>query len=153
MALTLRENICNARKLPSDPSVLAGRAQLLGREDCELVEAVLLRGQTVVSTAGLMGLSPRTVGNRVRKLAGRMSSRKFLDAARALRYLPGKEAALARLRFCVGLSERKLADKLGVSAHAVRRRLDRISAEIGMIRRMQKTWRGRGALEPFVQGD
>jgi len=142
MALTLRENICSARKLPQDQQVLIGRAELLTPEDRELVEAVLVRGQTVVSVANMMGLSPRTVGNRMRKLAARLTSRKFLDAARALRMLPRDDAVLARLRFCAGLSERKLAEKFGVSPHHIRRRIDAISAQIAIIRRMLKSGKG-----------
>jgi len=138
MALTLRENICNARKLPQDEQLLIGRAELLCPEDRELIEAVLVRGQTVVSVAAMMGLSPRTVGNRVRRLAARLSSRRFLEAARALRMLPRQDAALARLRFCAGLSERKLAQKFGLSPHHIRRRVDAISAQIAVINRMLK---------------
>jgi len=132
--------------LPKDVDILVARAELLQPRDRDLIEAVFVRGQTVVSVARMMGLSPRKVSNRVKRLAARLASRKFLDAARALPYLPCDEAALASLRFCAGLSERKLAEKFGVSPHIIRRRLDRIGAQIGMIRRMQRA--GKGLLLP-----
>ncbi len=136
MALTLRENICSARKLPKDQDVLMGRAELLCSDDRELLEAIMIRGQTVGSVSHMMGMSPRRVANRVRKLSARLSSRRFLDAARALRYLSRSDATVARLRFCQGLSERQLSQKLGLSPHAVRRRVDQLSAQIAAIRRL-----------------
>ncbi len=136
MALTLRENICSARKLPKDQDVLMGRAELLCSDDRELLEAIMIRGQTVGSVSHMMGMSPRRVANRVRKLSARLSSRRFLDAARALRYLSRSDATVARLRFCEGLSERQLSQKLGLSPHAVRRRVDQLSAQIAAIRRL-----------------
>jgi DNA-directed RNA polymerase specialized sigma24 family protein len=114
------------------------RAELLSAEDRELMEAVMVRGQTMRSVARMKGTSERSVGNRVRRLSERLASRAFLDAARALAYLPREDAMLASLRFCAGLSERKLAEILGASSHVVRRRLDRIGAQIAMIHRIQQ---------------
>ena len=137
MALTLRENICNARRLPRDHDLLIARAELLSAKDRGLIEAIFLRGQTVVSVAHMMGINPRKVSNRLRRLSEHLASRRFLDAARALRYLRGREATLARLRFCAGMTERRLAEKFGVSPHVIRRRLDRIGAKIALVRQMQ----------------
>ena len=154
MALTLRENICSASRLPRDTDVLIARADLLASEDRELVAAVMVRGQTAVSVSRMMGVSPRKVTNRIKRLAARLTSRRFLDAARALPYLPPEDAKLASLRFCAGLSERKLAEKLGSSPHYVRRHLDRITAQIAMIRRIRRgqdkgraAWQTLSALE------
>jgi len=139
MALRLRENIAIARKLPRDSAVLMARAELLAQGDRELMEAILLRGQTVASVSRMMGISQRAVSNRAKRLAARMTSSRFLDAARALPYLDAPDAKLASMRFCEGLSERKLAAKMGLSPYVLRRRLDRVSAQISMIKNIQKS--------------
>ncbi len=143
MALSLRENICNARRLPQDQQLLIGRVELLLLEDRLLIEAVLIHGLTVVTVSRMMGISSRRLANRVRRLSRRLTSREFLNAARALYYLPPRDAALARLRFCAGLSERKLAQKFELSVHIVRRRLDRIRAQIAIINRVRRQRRER----------
>ena len=112
--------------------------QLLAPPERELLEAVLIRGQSASSLARIMGVRPRTVRDRVRRLTRRLSSRRFLDAARALEYLPPDDAELARLHFCEGTSQRELARRRGMTSHALRRRMDRISAEIATVRRMRR---------------
>jgi len=139
MALTLKESIARTRTLPQDSAVFAARAELLSPEDRELIQAVFVRGQTARSLAVMAGLSSRAISNRVKRLADRMASREFINAARALPYLEPSDATLASLRFCAGLSERKLADKTGLSPYTIRRRLDRISAQIAMINRIRRT--------------
>jgi len=127
-----------ARRLPKDSAVLMARAELLAPGDKELMEAILLRGQTVASVARMTGMSVRAVSNRAKRLAARMTSRRFLDAARALPYLDDEDAKLASMKFCAGMSDRGLAEKTGLSQHVVRRRLDRIAAKISMIRNIQR---------------
>ena len=138
MAVRLNESICEGRKPPKDVDLLIARAELLAREDRELVGAVLARGQSMVSIARMTGMSARSISNRMRRITGRLTSREFLDAARALPYLSREDATLASLRFCEGLSTRKMAGRLRMSAHVLRRRLDRIGAQIEIIRRMQR---------------
>jgi DNA-directed RNA polymerase specialized sigma24 family protein len=138
MPLPLRESICRQRNLPRDEGVLRGRLELLSDEDRELLESVLLRGQSASSLARIMGVRPRGVRRRVHRLVRRVTARSFLDAARALDYLPAGDAELARLHFCQGLSQRELCRRLKVTSHALRRRLDHITAEIATIRRMHR---------------
>lgn len=149
MALSLRENICASWRLPSDYAILAGRAELLSPRDRELIEAVLIHGLTASSLSRMTGSSARVVANRVKRLSAHLTSRSFLDAARALPYLPPAEAELARLHFCQGLSLRAVASRLAasvhqrppgvrVSCHELRRRLDRLAAQIAMIRRISR---------------
>lgn len=138
MTLSLRENICRQRHLPCDEEILRARAELLAPEDRELIEAVLIHGQSASSLARIMGVHPRAVRTRIHRLSRRLTSRPFLDAARALEYLPAEDAHLARLHFCQGASQRELARRLGMTSHVLRRRLDRISAEIATIRRMHR---------------
>ncbi|MFP3937088.1 MAG: hypothetical protein ACLFVW_02010 [Phycisphaerae bacterium] len=139
MPLSLQENICRKKELPADEEVIRGRMELLSPPEKELLEAVLVRGQSASSLARIMGVRPRTLRDRVRRLSRRLTSREFLDAARALQYLPAEDAELARLYFCQGLSQRALAKRLGITAHTLRRRLDRVSAQISAIRRMHRS--------------
>jgi len=115
-----------------------GRAALLAREDRDLIEAVFVRRQTARSLGRLMGLSPKVIRRRIRRLSRRLASRRFLDAARALPYLAPDEEKLARLHLCQGLTQRQLGLHLGLSTHVLRRRLDRISAQIETIRRVRR---------------
>ena len=136
MSLSLRESICTGRGLLTDPEIIAGRAELLCSRDRELVEATLVRGQSVASVARIMGVSQKTLGRKVRGLAFRLASCRFLSAAKALPYLSTDEAEIARLRYCQGVSARRLAREHGVSGYVMRRRLDAISAKISAICRM-----------------
>jgi DNA-directed RNA polymerase specialized sigma24 family protein len=146
MALPLMESICNARKLPDDEQVLIGRAEMLSTEDRLLIEAVLVRGLTIVAVSRMMNISARKAGNRLKRLTARLASREFLDAARALPYLSHNDAALARLRFCAGLSERQLAKKFEQSVHTIRRRLDSVKAQIAIISRLGQELKKYGNL-------
>jgi DNA-directed RNA polymerase specialized sigma24 family protein len=136
MAVSLKESVLASGRLPRSDDVVESRAALLSPVDRDLVEAVLVRGQTTRSLARLMGMSPRGVRDRVNRLTKRMASRAFIDAARSLPYLSPEDAALATLRFCQGYRLRGLCEKLGVSEHTVRRRLVRVEAEIQAINRM-----------------
>jgi len=136
MGLSLRESICTGRSLPRDPEIIAGRAELLCSRDRELVEATLVRGQSVASVARIMGVSQKTLGRKVRGLASRLISCGFLDTARALPYLNSDEAEIAQMRYCQGVSARRLAREHGVSGYVMRRRLDVIGAKISAICRM-----------------
>jgi len=138
MAMSLKESIAKARKLPKDTDLLIARAELLAPADRELMEAIMVRGQSAASVARMTGRSARSTANRAKRLAKRLSSKRFLDAARALPYLDGSDARLACLRFCAGMSVRKLAEQTSTSPHVIRRRLDRVGAQILMIRRMQR---------------
>ena len=135
MALSLRENIAQVRRIPRNDDVLMGRAELLRERDRDLVEAVMLHGQSAVAMGRLMGVSHRSVRSRVQKLCRHLCSRRFLDAARALSYMSPADAKLTQLRFCAGMTLRQLSAELGLTEHHIRRRLDRLSAQIAMIRR------------------
>ena len=146
MALSLRENVFRARRLPRNEQILMGRAELLAREDRDLIEAVLVRGQTAESLARLAGRSGTAKRERVGRLTRRLSSRRFLDAARALAYLSDEDAMLARLAFCQRKPQRDLCERTGLTRHLLRRRLDRIAAQIQTIRRMSHNPHAPGRL-------
>jgi len=115
-----------------------GRARLLSDNDRDLVRAVLVHGQSAPVVARLTGQTARAVRGRVSRLTRRMTSRAFLDAARALPYLEPGDALLARLAFCQRLSHRRLCLELKLTRHTLRRRLDRLAAQIQTIRRMSR---------------
>ena len=138
MPTLLRENISIARNLPRTDAVLLGRAAFLLQEDRDLIEAVLVRGQPTAQVGRLMGVTSKVVRQRVHRISRRLSSRMFLDAIRALPYLPEVETTLARLYFCRGIPQRRLARELGLTEHNLRRRLDRLSAQIAAIAQWRK---------------
>ncbi len=156
MPLSFKESICRVRRMPKDSAVLAGRAELLAPGDRDLVEAVLVNGQSVSNLARIMGLTPRAVRSKIRRLSQYLISRRFLDAVRAIPYLPPGEAILARLHFCSCLTQAQLCGRLRVSPHNLRRRLDRVTAQIATINKIRLAaqwepqsgnWRGDGSVE------
>ena len=139
MTLPLKEGTCLARgRLEIDEQVL-GRAELLGEGDRELIEAVLGRGQSAASVARMMRARPRTIQGRVRRLTRRLTSRRFLEAARALPFLSAEDAALARLRYCREATYEEICRESKLTLHQVRRHLDRIAAQVETIGRMSRT--------------
>jgi len=143
MPLKLRESLCRHRHLPRSDAVVMGRAELLQPEERELLEAVLVDGQRVRSVAGMMGVTPRSLRSRIHKIVCRLTSRSFLNAGRAMPYLSGRDREVARMRFCEGISQRRISRKLGMTEHALRRRLDRISAQIETILQICAAREGR----------
>jgi len=143
MALPLRESLCVAKELVRDDQVLRGRAELLDRKDQDLIEAIFIRGQSTASVGRMLGVPARRVRDRAARLRRHLVSRKFLDAARALPYLPREEAALAKRRFCQQTTHRELCGEFGLTSHALRRRLDQLAAKIATIRRLQRGGLGR----------
>jgi DNA-directed RNA polymerase specialized sigma24 family protein len=138
MPLALREHICRARKLPRNDELLMARAELLLPEDRDLIEAVFVHRQSAVTLGRMLGVNPRRIRRRVHLLARRMASRRFMDAARALPYLDERDAGIARMAFCQHLSQRDIAKRTGLKRHEVRRKLDRLSVRISMIRRLSR---------------
>ncbi len=141
MALSLREGILCAGKLPRDDHLIMGRAELLSTEDRDLIEAVMIHGQSTDALAGLMGVSGRTIRRRVERLVRHLASREFLQAARALPYLAEDDARLARLAFCQQRSQRWLARHLNMTSHCLRRRLDQLAARIETLHKVMSRQR------------
>ncbi len=138
MGLPLKESVLQARRLPRNDDLLMERAKLLSREDMELMEAVFVRGQSTRSIARMLGVDVRLLRNRVGRLAKRLASRKFLDAARSLPYLADADAKLARLRYCQGRTLRQLQAHFNVTDHTIRRWLDHVAAQVSMVQRLAR---------------
>jgi len=150
MGISLRESIARVRRLPRNDTILMGRAELLCQRDRDLLEAVLIRGQSAEAIARLMGVSSRSVRRRVHRLGKRLCSRRFLSAARAMPYMARADAALVRMYFCEGVTHRRISRQLGASVYAVRRRLDRLEAQIAVFRAVQ---RGGLSLPPLQRDE
>ena len=145
MSVQLRENVLSARKLPRTDAVLMGRAEFLAPEDRDLIEAVLIRCQRADSLGRMLKVRPRVIRKRVHRLGRRLASQKFLDAVRALPFLSDEDAELAKLYFCRSVPQRQLCADLGLTTHVLRRRLDKLSAEIATITRIRKAGAMAGA--------
>jgi DNA-directed RNA polymerase specialized sigma24 family protein len=138
MPISLKESIAQKADTPDTEAVLMGRAQLLAREDRDLIQAVIVDGQPASRLARLMDISASQLRKRIHRLCHRLASREFLSAARSLRFLPEEERRLARQYFCEGLSQRDLAAVTGESLHTIRRRLDRVRAKIAALTSLQQ---------------
>ena len=130
MSLSLRENVARARALPRSDAKLEARAALLRRRDRELLLAALSKGVQVRALAELAGVDERTIRHRVHQLARRLCSRRFLQAARALSYLPPLDARVALLRFCQNRPVKEIAATLGISLYNARQMVERVQAKI-----------------------
>lgn len=139
MTLPLNEGTCLAREKPQLDERVLGRAELLGEGDRELIEAVLGRGQSAASVARMMRARPRAIQARVRRLTQRLTSRRFLEAARALPFLSARDAMLARLRYCQGATYEEICRRTGLTLHQVRRHLDRIAAQVETVGRISRS--------------
>lgn len=136
MPISLRDSMTRKEDLPRTDAVLMGRAELLSPADRDLLEAVLLRSQPVAALGRIMNVDAGALRTRIHRLGKRLSSRRFLDAARALQYLDPGDARLARLHFCQRISIPDLAEQEGMSRYTMRRHIDRISAQIQAVKRV-----------------
>ncbi len=143
MPLHLKENLYRKSQLPRSDAVIMGRAELLEPEDKGLLEAVLMRGQKVSFLAGMLGVTPRSLRSRIHRIVCRLTSSSFLNAGRALPYLPDDDRQIAQMKFCEGISVRQISNRLGVTEHALRRRMDRINAQIETILRIRSDRKNR----------
>jgi len=135
MITRLRESVAKTRKFPKSADLMIARAELLSPRDRALVEAVMLKNQSAEEIGQIAGINPRTVRYHIHKLTKRMSSQKFLDAARLMLYLNPREAEVVRRYYCQGQSLRTVAEAMGLTLHQVRREIDRLHGEMAYHRR------------------
>lgn len=143
MALSLKESIARCQKIISDDQIIAGRSELLRRDDRVLVRAVWIDNQSTRRVASLAGVTPNCVRQRVRRIVKRIHSEDFLAAARLLPELTGRHAQVARLHFCQGLSCRAAARKTGIPYHEFRRLVDEVRGIVRLRQRRAARRRGR----------
>ncbi len=135
MAVTINERTCRGRKPPVSVNVLQRRAQLLSPIDREIVIAVLVRGQSAAAVGRIVGTDRSTLRRRVLKISRRITSRKFITAARAMPYLEREDAKIARLRYCEGATVASIGRQIGQASYYIRRRLDKIAAQMEVVGR------------------
>lgn len=121
MPMYLKESIARRREVVRDDQIIEGRSALLARKDRDLLRAIWLDGQSAQRVADMAGVPAPRIRRRVLRLIERIGSKEFLAAARSLPSLRGPHAAVARLCFCQGLTERATAERMGESYHHVRR--------------------------------
>ena len=109
-------------------------AEYVSPPDRALLRAVYDQGRTLVELAPLMGVEPRSIGRRVRRLLFRLGQPAFaLAALHAAGWIAegGQWRDLGRVaRACVleGQTLRAAARSLGMSIHAVRRHRETVLA-------------------------
>ncbi len=133
MKLPFKDALCEASDRPGADAPLRARTAMLPPRERDVVEAALFRDQSVRRIAQLRGLTPRAVRYRLNRGMRRMRSERFRQTMRARAFLSPDDARLAALRFCQAVPIARLAGREGVSLHAMRRRLDRIAAQISLL--------------------
>ncbi|MBK9188371.1 MAG: sigma-70 family RNA polymerase sigma factor [Phycisphaerales bacterium] len=107
---------------------VADRAAPLSAPDRELLRAIYVMGQDVSDVAALLGVSPRTLRRRVKRLLARISTREYALVQRAGERLPPTRRRVGTAMFIEGKSLRATSIELKLSLHSVRRHADAIRA-------------------------
>lgn len=107
---------------------LVDRATVLDPADRVLIEAHFRDGVPTCELAALTGDAVRSVRRRVRRLAERLRSDRFLFVARHMHQWPAQRRRVATACILQGRTQRQTAQKLGLTCHTVRRHLDAIDA-------------------------
>ncbi len=100
--------------------VLRMRAHLLAGEDRALLEAYLEHGSSFRQIGRLMGLDPRNVGRKVRRIVRRLTDDTYEVCLGNRDEFNGRELALIKDHFVGGLSERRISRHRGVPRYTVR---------------------------------
>lgn len=99
---------------------LVRRAELLGPADAELLCAVYRDGRSPADLARLMGVNPRTVRVRIRRLIARLNDPLTLFVAARRRDWPRARSRVATALICHGKPMRRAARELGLTLHQIR---------------------------------
>ena len=138
MSLPIKDSLSRKRPLACDEAIVAGRAELLGRTDRDLLLAIWVHRGSADLMARLAGCHVQTIRRRARKLIRRIHSPAFLAAARALPLLPANQVQIARLHFCQGLSLRQTARRADLSLHEVRCQVHEIRGALAGIQALAR---------------
>jgi DNA-directed RNA polymerase specialized sigma24 family protein len=111
---------------------IVARAAFLPHPDRVLLEAYFLHGRTVKDIALGSETQTRRVSRRLRRLALRVLSDKFVFVLRNLESWPPSRRRVARAMLLGGQSMREAAGSLHMTLYAVRRHHDAISAQFEM---------------------
>ena len=106
---------------------LLDAAQFLDEPDRALIVAIFRNGDTVNAVAARRGCSRHAVSRRVRMLADRLTSPRFMFALACLPDWPNERQAIARACILNGRSVRDAATSLRLTLYTVRRELHLIN--------------------------
>jgi len=108
--------------------IIAARAEHILPEDRDLIRAVFADGMPVSTLARLTGVDPRGLRRRVRALARRVLSDRFVFVLRSRSGWPATRRRVATACVLQGRSLRATARHLRLTLHAVRRHMDAVNA-------------------------
>jgi len=100
--------------------VLRLRAHRLAGGDRALLEMYLERGNSFRQIGGLMGLDPRNVGRRIRRIVRRLTDDTYEICLGNRDDFNGRELTMIRDHFVCGLSERHISRHHAVPRYRVR---------------------------------
>ncbi len=114
------------RRICDEEEVLRRRVELLGGKDRVLMKMYLENGSSFRQLARLSGVSPSTVGRRVRRIVRRLMRGRYIKCVRNRDRFSEEELDVARDLYMWGLSMKRIAAKRGLTYYAVRKTVKRI---------------------------
>ena len=103
--------------------LLQDRLGLLSGKDKVLMTMYIINGNSFRQIARLLEVSETSVSRRIHQLSERLTNGEFLTCVRNRDKLSRRQMAIARDSFLMGLSNKQIARKRGVSLYAVRKEL------------------------------
>lgn len=111
---------------------IVARAAFLPHPDRVLLEAYFLHGRTIKDIALGAGIDTRRLSRKIRRLALRVLSDKFVFVLRRLETWPPSRRRVATAMMLGGQSMREAAGSLHMTLYSVRRHHDAITAQFEM---------------------
>lgn len=96
----------------------------LDRADRALLRSVYQHGMSVTDLADVLDRQPRTIRQRVLRLARRITSPEFQYVVRNRRHWSAARRAIVERAILRGRTQRAIAAELGISLHRVRKECD-----------------------------
>ena len=103
--------------------LLQNRLELLSGKDKVLMTMYIINGNSFRQIARILDVSETSVSRRIHQLSERLTNGEFLTCVRNRGKLNRRQLAIARDSFLMGLSNRQIARKRGMSLYAVRKEL------------------------------
>jgi DNA-directed RNA polymerase specialized sigma24 family protein len=107
---------------------VVARAYLLNSTDRAFLLAAFDDGRSAADLGRLTGVSPRSVRRRLRRLADRVLSSRFLFVGKAMHRWPPTRRRVAEAVVLRGLSMRQAAQEMKISVYVVRAHMNAINA-------------------------
>ena len=123
------KNLCRGQM-----DLLRSRLNLLGGKDKLLLTMYLEKGSSFRQLARLTGVSDTIIARRIYNLIGRLTDGRYVACLRNRSRFTNQELALAKDRFLMGLSVRKIAQKYHSTDYYVHKTLKHIQQIMGTIR-------------------